>query len=178
MDHFAEQLVKKQQGSGAKTRYMLLMVCGILLTLALIVLSLIAGAPLTFVGFLLAAAVGYGTYFKMQGMYIEYEYTFTNGELDVDKIIAKKKRKEMLTVNVSKFSEFGRYSEDLPETKEMTVVIASDNIASNEYYADFTHEEYGETRLIFSPDEKMIENIKTSLPRTLRAKLEKEENES
>ena len=177
MDHFAEQLVKKQQGSAAKTRYMALLICGILLVIAIVLLSLVLGAPLTFVGFLLAAAVGYGIYFKLQEMDVEYEYTFTNGELDVDKIIAKKKRKEMLTVNVSKFSEFSRYSDDLPETEDMTVVIASDNIASNEYYADFEHDEYGKTRLIFSPNEKMIENIKTALPRSLRVKLEKESHE-
>ena len=57
----------------------------------------------------------------------------------------------------------------------MTVVISSDNIASHEYYADFQHEDYGLTRLVFSPDERILDNIKRYLPSNLRVKLAKEE---
>ena len=39
-------------------------------------------------GFALSAVAGYGTYYYVQNTYVEYEYTFTNGDLDVDKIIA------------------------------------------------------------------------------------------
>ena len=80
----------------------------------------------------------------------------------------------MLSVDVSKFTAFGKYNDSLEETSDMTVVLATDNIASGEYYADFPHEEYGSTRLVFSPDEKMLSNIKKALPRTLRAQAEKE----
>lgn len=111
------------------------------------------------------------TYLLVQGRYVEYEYTFTNGELDIDKIIAQKKRKELLTVEVRNFSDFGKYSDDMEETEDMTVVYATDNIISNEYYADFEHKEYGRTRLIFVPDERMLENIKKFLPAKLRNSL-------
>jgi hypothetical protein len=117
---------------------------------------------------ILAAASGYGTYFIVQGTYVEYEYTFTNGELDIAKIIAKKKRAELLSVEVRSFTAFGKYDDELEETEDMTVVITSDNIASHEYYADFQHEEYGNTRLVFVPNDKMLEYIRRFLPAKIR----------
>lgn len=171
MDSFAEQLVQKQQGAAAKTRRMLIILAGILLTLATAALALGIGGLFTFLGLMIAVGFGYGTYFTVQNMDVEYEYSFTNGELDVDKIIAKKKRREMLSVDVGKFNDFGRYSDDIPETKGMTIIFASDNIASNEYYADFNHADYGSARLVFSPDEKMLEKVTKALPRALRAKV-------
>lgn len=172
MDNFAEQLVKKQPTSADNIKKILIYGGGILLTAVLLIISFLQlGSMISMLGLVLAAGTGYGTYFLGQSSYVEYEYTITNGELDIDKIIAKKKRVPLVTADVKKFSAFGQYSEDLPETSDMTVVISSDNIASHEYYADFEHEEFGKTRLVFSPDEKMLENIKKSLPRTLRNQL-------
>ncbi len=177
MDNFAEQLVKKNETSSDKTKRLLTTVGGIALTVLLAVFGFITlGNPvLSLLGFLLAVAAGYGTFFIVQSSHIEYEYAFTNGELDIDKIIAKRKRKPLLSVEVRKFTDFGKYSDDLEETAEMTVVISSDNIASHEYYADFQHEDYGLTRLVFSPNEKMLENIKRFLSGSLRSKLAREE---
>ena len=62
-------------------------------------------------------------------------------------------------------------TDGMDESEDMTVVIASDNIASHEYYADFQHEEYGLTRLIFAPDERILDNIKKSLPPQLKREL-------
>ncbi len=177
MDNFAEQLVKKNETSSDKTKRLLTTIGGIVLTVVLAVFGFLTlGNPvLSLLGFLLAVGAGYGTFFIVQSSHIEYEYAFTNGELDIDKIIAKRKRKPLLSVEVRKFTDFGKYSDDLEETAEMTVVISSDNIASHEYYADFQHENYGLTRLVFSPNEKMLENIKRFLSGSLRSKLAREE---
>ena len=170
MDNFTEQLVKKNETSSDKSKRIAIAVCGIIITAALALMSFIQldKPVIAFLGMILAAATGYGTYFLIQGSYVEYEYTFTNGELDIAKIIAKKKRVEMLGTEVRSFTAFGKYSEDMEESEDMTVVIASDNIASHEYYADFQHEEYGSTRLVFVPNEKMLEFIGRYLPAKLR----------
>lgn len=177
MDNFAEQLVKKNETSAEKTKRTLITVFGIVGTVIFIAFGLLMiGNPiLSLLGFLLAVGAGYLTFNNIQSSYVEYEYTFTNGELDIDKIIAKKKRKSLISVEVSKFTAFGRYSEDLDEPENMTVVISSDDIASHEYYADFQHEDYGLTRLVFAPDERMIGNIKKFLPSNVRSKFAKEE---
>lgn len=169
MDNFSEQLVKREATSSDKMKKFLIYGGGVLITVILVVFSILQlGSMFSMLGLLLAAGAGYGTYFLGQSTYVEYEYTFTNGELDIDKIVAKKKRTPMITADVGKFITFGKYSEKMTETDDMTVVISSDNIASHEYYADFVHSDYGKTRLIFSPNETMLENIRRSLPRTLR----------
>lgn len=172
MDNFAEQLVKKNETASDRNRRIVIAVCGILITVAMVFVSFIQldKPVIAFLGMILAAATGYGTFFLIQGSYVEYEYTFTNGELDIAKIIAKKKRIEMLSTEVRSFTDFGKYSDDIEESEDMTVVITSDNIASHEYYADFQHEEYGKTRLVFVPNEKMLEFIGRYLPAKLRAK--------
>lgn len=179
MDNFAEHLIKKELTGGDKAKRMIILVGGIVIAVMLVFFSvlMLGQGLLPFVGLALAAVTGYGTYFIVTNMYVEYEYTFTNGELDIDKIIARKKRREMLSVSVGKFREFGRYDDSVPEeTDDMTVVFATSNIASEEWYADFDHEAYGSTRLVFCPNENMIENMKKNLPRALRAKLEDNDN--
>ncbi|MBR3761002.1 MAG: hypothetical protein IKK47_08470 [Ruminococcus sp.] len=173
MDNFSEQLVTRKETKSDKVSRIGTLITGSLFTLCLVLLGLLqlSQPVITLMFLFLAAAGGYMTYLLVQGRYVEYEYTFTNGELDIDKIIAQKKRKELLTVEVRNFSDFGKYSDDMEETEDMTVVYATDNIISNEYYADFEHKEYGRTRLIFVPDERMLENIKKFLPAKLRNSL-------
>ena len=172
MDNFAEQLVKKNETSSDKTRRIMIIVVGILFSAALAVLALLQlrNPLVALLGFVLAVVSGYGTFNVVQNTYVEYEYAFTNGELDVDKIIAKKKRREMVSTNVRQFTAFGKYSDDIEETEDMTIIFATDNIASHEYYADFNDENVGSARLVFAPDEKMLENITKFLPAKLRSK--------
>ncbi len=167
MDNFAEQLVTRKETKSDKISRIGTLITGSLFSVCLALLGIIQlSQPIITMMFLfLAAAGGYMTYLLVQGRYVEYEYTFTNGELDIDKIIAQKKRKELLSVEVRTFTDFGKYSDD------MTLVMATDNIISNEYYADFEHSEYGKTRLVFVPDEKMLGNIKKFLPAKLRNSL-------
>ena len=178
MDNFAEHIVKKELTGSDKAKRIIILVGGIIMTILIagFAILMLGQGLLPFIGLILAAVTGYGTYYLVTNMYVEYEYTFTNGELDIDKIIAKKKRKSMLSVSVGKFKEFSRYDENTPEeTDDMTVVFATNNIASEEYYADFDHEAYGNTRLIFCPNENMINNMKKNLPRALRVKMEESE---
>lgn len=173
MDNFAEQLVKRSETSADKTKRLILIIVGVFFTVVIAGLAVLQLTKPIFamLGLILAVAAGYGTYFAVQGSYVEYEYTFTNGELDVDKIVAKKKRTAMVSTDIKKFTAFGKYTDGMNESEDMTVVIASDNIASHEYYADFQHEEYGLTRLIFAPDERILDNIKKSLPPQLKREL-------
>ena len=172
MDNFAEQLVKRSETSADKAKRLILIIVGVFFTVVIAGLAVLQLTKPIFamLGLILAVA-GYGTYFAVQGSYVEYEYTFTNGELDVDKIVAKKKRTAMVSTDIKKFTAFGKYTDGMDESEDMTVVIASDNIASHEYYADFQHEEYGLTRLIFAPDERILDNIKKSLPPQLKREL-------
>ena len=177
MDNFAEQLVKKEPTGADKIKKMMYLFSGIAVTLILAVLGVVflGKGIITFMLLVAAAASGYCTFYLFRSTKVEYEYTFTNGDLDIDKIIAQTKRKEMLTIQVSKFTNFGKYDDNTPEeTADMTVIMATDNIASHEFYADFPHEEYGSARLVFCPNEKMLSNIKKSLHPSIRNKVSQE----
>lgn len=177
MDNFAEQLVKKNETASDKVKRAATVVIGIIAALALLLLALMQlQSPLiATLGIILAVVSVFGTYYLVQSSMVEYEYTFTNGELDVAKIVAQKKRHELLTVDVKKFTSFGKFDDSIVEIDGMAIFSASDNIASHEYYADFQHEEYGISRLIFVPDEKMLGNIRRCLPARLRAELNAQE---
>lgn len=173
MDNFAEQLVKNNPTGADRIKNFAMVFIGLFAGIALFGLGIltIGRGIISFLLFLAAIGAGFGTYLLFKNTKIEYEYTFTNGELDIDKIIAQTKRKEMLTISVGKFTAFGKYDAETPEeTSDMTVVFATDNIVEHEYYADFPHEAHGSTRLIFVPNEKMISNIIKFLHPSIRNK--------
>lgn len=173
MDSFAEQLVKREDTSSDKMKKYLIYGGGIFITIALVILAVLKmGSTVSIIMLLLAGGAGYLTYFLGTSTYVEYEYAFTNGELDIDKIIAKRKRVELLSADVRKFTAFGKYSEDIDDSDDLTTVISSDNIASHEYYADFESEKYGKTRLIFAPDEKILEYIMDFLPYSVKRNMQ------
>ncbi|MDD7186112.1 MAG: hypothetical protein PUH54_10665 [Oscillospiraceae bacterium] len=173
MDSFAEQLVKREDTSSDKMKKYLIYGGGIFITIALVILAVLKmGSTVSIIMLLLAGGAGYLTYFLGTSTYVEYEYAFTNGELDIDKIIAKRKRVELLSADVRKFTAFGKYSEDIDDSDDLTTVISSDNIASHEYYADFECDKYGKTRLIFAPDEKILEYIMDFLPYSVKRNMQ------
>ena len=98
-----------------------------------------------------------------------YEYAVTNGEMDVDKIIARRKRVHLITVSTAKFDAYGEMTDAVPDDPDRTIVLCSDNTGEGEYYADLETEEYGATRIIFTPNEAVQEAINAALPRQLRS---------
>ena len=165
MDHFAEYLVQKRPTSQDRLKQGLIVA-------AAVVLSVLIGAIAVLTGwlFLLVLVIGaiYGAYYLLTGCYTEYEYTVTNGELDVDKIAGRRKRSHLLTVPVSKFTGFGVYTDQTDDPSNVTLFLCSDNTGENAYYADFTTEEYGTARLIFTPNGEMVQTIVLFLPAALK----------
>lgn len=165
MDTYSEQLVtkKKNQNDSMKKLIIILtaiILCGFLVFASLLYFefALLAVAAL--------AAVIFGAYKLISGFNIEYEYSITNGEIDIDKIIAQRKRVHMLTAEVKSFTEFGKY-ESVNDSFSGTTVKA-DGADEEAFFAEFKSEDYGETRLIFSPDEKFMKCIKLYLPRNIK----------
>lgn len=165
MDNICEQLIAVKKNTKQKIAFVFL-IAFIFITGLLIVFLLL---PINYIlGILLGVGIIYlGIYLSMNSFY-EYEYIFTNGELDIDKIIAKRKRKRLVTVEVKSLSDFGKYENMKNNNPEATIIHAHDGCAENTYYADFKSQKYGLTRLLFSPDERLLNNIKIYIPRNLR----------
>ena len=179
MDIFVEQIVKKEvSGKDWALRIIIGIAMGVLSAVGLFILLWIPF--MSFLGLLLIAGVIWGGYRLITNTDCEYEYIVTNGEIDIDKIIAKRKRVRLLTAKASAFEAFGEY-ENAPDTEDgVTTVSATGANESGEdtkiYYADFKHPSAGNVRLIFSPNEKVIDAITPFLPRQLKINMMKNDH--
>ncbi|MDE6594975.1 MAG: hypothetical protein K2K44_03070 [Oscillospiraceae bacterium] len=177
MDIFVEQIVKKPvDGKVWTIRILIGLAMGVLLALSLFVLFII---PI--VGLAMAFGVFCGGFRLITNSDCEYEYIVTNGEIDVDKIIAQRKRVRLITAKAPTFEAFGEYTDNTPDTdSDVTVVNAvgmnESSAETKTYYADFKHASAGNVRLIFSPEERVVEAITPFLSSQLKYNMKKNNN--
>ena len=89
MDNYAEQIVKRENTSSESTKKIGIIAAVIIICIILgLVFIFTIGTFISLIALILAAGAVYGSYILLEGLNVEYEYIMTNGELDVDKIIA------------------------------------------------------------------------------------------
>ncbi|MCL2054356.1 MAG: DUF6106 family protein [Oscillospiraceae bacterium] len=167
MDIFVEQIVKKPP-SGKDTALKLLT------ALAMGLVAVITTLLLFPIGILFLIFIIYITRLILSGYDSEYEYIVTNGELDIDKIIGKRKRRRLLTIKASDFTDYGELKNAPALDGEATLILAagvSEESECCDYYAEFKHKSFGNARLIFSPDDRVKNALKPYLARAVRSKL-------
>ena len=116
-DFYSEQLVAKKSGGSETAKKILI---GVLTALVAAFLFLIIIFPLSL---LLVGLVFYGGYYLMTGIDTEYEYILTNGDLDIDKITGKRKRKRLLSTKIGDFTAFGKLEEAPEAADKVTTVL-------------------------------------------------------
>ncbi len=171
MDRFSEQLVEKySDGKDKLTRA--LIIIGEIVLLGL--LALICFVIPTVLMVCVAAAMGSFFLFKilMENTMHEYEYIVTNDDLDIDKIIGRKKRKRLITVSLRTTEEIGVY--DGSELRSDVTVMAHDNTGEDLWYLIANTEKYGRVALLFNPNKKTVINIVGGLEPKLRMKYTEE----
>lgn len=167
MEIFKEQLVTKLPDKHDQIRKVLIILASI--SLAVLIFVLLMGGAFSAIGIVLAGLVLYGGYYLLTAQMIEYEYILTNGEIDIDKIIARRSRKRLATIKLNTATEFGEVDGNLKVKDNETLVKADANDPEHkDYYIRVNHKSLGETVLIFTPSEEMLEYVKESLPRSLR----------
>lgn len=169
MDTFVEQIIKKK-----KTPVdMLIMVATALAAL------IVSAAIIKFISVLLpmTVLVIWGAYWLITSRNREFEYSITNGEMDIDCIIAKRRRKRVTSVTCSKVEAFGRYDPTALTGRrfDATIMAASAANAQGNYYFTYRSKAHGNTLVIFEPDERVKEAFVASLPRLMQIELEKKE---
>lgn len=176
MDIFVEQIVKKAaSGKDWAMRVIIGIAMGVLSAASLFIFFFIL--PIPAAGLLLVVGIFWGGYRLITNSDCEYEYIVTNGEIDIDKIIAKRKRVRLITAKASTFEAFGKY-EDAPEAEDSVTTVSAVGVNESDkdtktYYADFKHASAGYVRLIFSPEERVIDAIIPFLPRQIKVNFKK-----
>ena len=93
-DIFAEQLVSIKNTGKVLALRLFIWIMGALLAVGLVLLGIFKNS-LSFISLILAVAALYGAYYLNTRFEQEFEYSNTNGEVDIDRIINKQSRQRM-----------------------------------------------------------------------------------
>ncbi len=156
MDSFAEQIVK-QTMDGKR-------IAIVLGTLAAALV--ICGATLVFLPWMLipvALGCGFGLYFIAGSQSWEVEYAVTNGDIDIDRIVARRDRKTIVRVRGDKIEHLlptTAWKADKPYDR---VVVASASKASATWVFTYHSPKGGSTLVYFEPNDAVLEALKVGL---------------
>lgn len=163
MDTFFEQIV-----SVKRTGAQIAGVIGIMLAMIVLlyfVFSLMM-TPLAPIAFLLAIGICWVSYKLIMRSSIEYEYIFTNGDLDIDKIIAKSSRKRMVSINCSKVERYGKYNPAARVSDSVKkVYIFCNPTDENAKFLIAPNKTEGMVMIVFAPDDRVGGAIEKAIPR-------------
>lgn len=162
MDSFFEQIIKRKKTAAD----WLLTVLIVLLALAALLAAFIF-APSFF--FILAVGIGYGTWWLVTNMNVEYEYCVTNGDIDVDQITARRKRKRLVSVAGRKIESLQPYDPSAPLGKyDRRVMAASSPMAQGLWCFSYHSKKNGHTFVVFQPDERILRSFYEGLPKLVQ----------
>ena len=165
-DVFKEQIVKRKSTNVQALKRVGLAVGVIVVFFAAVI---ILGPQ--WMQFILLGTVGatIGAMYLSGRMKVEYEYVFTNGELDIDIIYNRSRRKRIFTGHVNNF-EVMAHVEDMnhagafqgaQETKDYSSGVVGENT-----YAFLANYNSKRMKIVFEPNEKVLDAIKGAIPRS------------
>lgn len=168
MDTFVEQIIIKK-----KTALDYLIVIAVSLVTLALVFFIITKFNIIFP---LCVLIVWGAWWLITGRNMEFEYSITNGEMDIDCIIARRRRKRLTSVTCSKVEAYGPLKpEKLVGRKfDRTIMAAPSMEAKGNYYFTYRSKKYGNTMVVFCPDERVQTAFYNALPRLKQLELDRE----
>ena len=160
-DLYQEHLVKKER----TTKDMVVKAAVIGVTVILAAAGLFI-QPIILIAAIVFGCLGY--FFWLPGTDLEYEYLYVNGELDIDKIMSKTKRKKVKSLDIKNAdlvapTNSHRMDYYNNSQKLKTLDFSSGNPQHKRF--SIVIRDGGETCIvIIEPDEKMISAMRMSAP--------------
>ncbi|MDD6479369.1 MAG: DUF6106 family protein [Oscillospiraceae bacterium] len=168
MDTYFEQLITMRKGAKELFGTLGVWVAALVLSVIFVFLSMIVPFISTLLPFIIAGLL-FGAYKLSKQFSVEYEYIFTNGTFDVDKIIAQNSRKRMLSFEIPTVDVLEKYNPQNPPRGEFSKKVIACNMDDNDiYYIIVSDAVKGKRLLVFTPDERMKQGIKKFLPRYMQ----------
>ena len=163
-DLYTELLVQRKTPASAK-----------ILKVIMIVVTVFAGLlGFTFMPLALVVFVGMIIlcYFKLSSFDLEFEYLYVNGELDVDKIMSKTKRKRVASIEMEKVEMIAPLkSHELDyyrNNKGIKIVDYSSGEEDHDIYAIILNGEKGMQMVYFEPNNIILNDMKRIAPRKVK----------
>jgi len=157
---FNEQIIKKQPD--VKSLLLKLLIVAGAAVLIFVALVMLAGYLLG-MNLLLAAGIGYGAYWLLTSLNIEFEYSIIQDEIYIDKIINRRRRKRLVQTSCRKFEILApvaeAYKREFDSQCAGTVDCTSSPSAEGRWFFIFDGKR-GRTKVIFEPTDRMITEFK------------------
>jgi len=161
-DVFKEQIVKRQ--STAKD--MAIRVC---LVIAVIIVFFISFGIIVEFVVLITAAAAFGAYYLISFSKVEYEYIFTNGELDIDAIYNRSRRKRMFSSHVNDFEIMAHIDDQNHAGAFKSAEVVKDfssGTSGADTYVFLINKNSKRMKVIIEPNDKMLSAISGIMSRT------------
>ncbi len=175
-DIFIEQLVKRKRTFKDRFIFILviLMVISIPLTFILLATQHIVLAYFIYIALFLLFFGIWLIWFVRSHQNTEFEYQMVQDTLVISKIIAKRKRKELIRIDVRTFENLEKATEfDYKKYnfQKMLVATGDEGDKENNYYAVYRHQARGLCGILFAPNEKVLGAMKPYLNKDIVLKL-------
>ena len=162
MDTFFEQIIKIKLTGKVKALITAIIVIDALLVCVLLYLSLFLAPTIML---LVVAGAIYGGYKLITLLTIEYEYIYTNGDLDVDKIVAKSNRKRMVSIKCSEVEKYGEYKgQPAPGSVKSTHIFCNPD-SEGQVYLIAKDRNLGNVMIVMAPNERIRAELEKAIPR-------------
>lgn len=166
MDNLVEQVVERKKNTKYYVNILLIVLGAVLIPAVFIALALIIKrAYFIYFAFFSGLFCIYGAWMLITGLNVEYEYSFLGGTFRVDKIIAKRNRKNVIKIDVKQIDEMFRYSEEEMSKRKFNKIynVGAEDFSNDNYVATFHSEAKGRCAIVFSPKEKTLQGIRPYL---------------
>ena len=181
MDFYIEELVKKNKEAKDYVLTALMIFLGIIISIVFF-FALLLFAPsfgafsqiVGTIGLLIIAGIWYLIYLLNDSRSVEYEYIVINSSLDIDKIMAKKRRKKMLEMDIKDAtimaciddSENNAVYKNIDNSVKVQDYSAkSKNL--NTYFIEYSADGKREI-VLFQPTSKMVDALWQFNPRAVK----------
>lgn len=164
LDTYCEYIIKRKKGVKEG-----LVITGIVL-LGLILFYIVPGlvSMVSFISFLsplAMVAIAYGAYKLVTNFNIEFEYTLTGSDLDIDKITNRAKRKRVISVARNEIDIVAPLGSDaLPPLNNVEIIDASSHLKEAKIYV-MTVNQDTKKAIYFEPNGEMIARLKERNPK-------------
>ncbi|HBN83370.1 MAG TPA: hypothetical protein DDZ89_05950 [Clostridiales bacterium] len=164
MDLFNEKIVKKNYDYKDAFIVLALILVAFLLFFLTIFLNLTMALPIVLIG------IGYGLFQLISARHVEFEYSVTNGDMDVDKIIAKRKRVRVFSVegkNLEMLAKLksDKYTGDFQSISQRVEAVSF--MENDDVYFLVAPYKGNRTILFFEPNERMLQDFRKKAPRNV-----------
>lgn len=156
-DFYTEQLVKRKAPASTVMIKALMILATVLSVAVIFIIPFAIIAPVVMV----CADV-----FVFRSMDVEYEYLFVNGNLDIDKIMSKSRRKNIFSMEINDLELLAPAG--APELRQYQGLKA-ENYSSREpaakLYEMIVVQKGAKHKIIFEPNSVILEGVKMLAPR-------------